>query len=46
MEVQKIPAGNRFPAHQDSNGVFWHLGGEETEPQKLNADEWVVHSYK
>ncbi len=44
--VESRKTGNRFPAHQDSKGQLWYLGGEETEPKKLNADEWVVHSYK
>lgn len=44
--VESKKTGNRFPAYQDGKGQLWHLGGEETEPQKLNADEWVVNSYK
>jgi hypothetical protein len=44
--VESLKTGNRFPAHQDSTGQLWYLGGEETEPQKLSADEWAVHKYK
>jgi hypothetical protein len=44
--VESKKTGNRCPAYQDSDGVLWYLGGEETEPQKLSPDEWVVHSYK
>jgi hypothetical protein len=44
--VESLKTGNRFPAYQDSTGNLWYLGGEETEPQKLNDSEWVVHSYK
>ena len=44
--VESKKTGNRFHVWMDSNGQLWHLGGEETEPQKLNDDEWVAHSYK
>jgi len=44
--VESRKTGNRFPAYQDSDGVLWYLGGEETEPKMLSQSEWVVHKYK
>jgi hypothetical protein len=44
--VESKKTGNRFSVWQDSTGQLWHLGGEETEPQKLNADEWYFNREK